>query len=85
MDCSPPGSSVGRILQERILEWVAIPSLGDLSDPGMEPRSPVLQTDSLLSEPLGAPIGQSYQKFTSEKVITVVLSIGVPFYQLSQC
>ena len=29
------------------------PSPGDLSDPGMEPRSPVLQADSLLSEPLG--------------------------------
>ena len=25
MDCSPPGSSVHRILQARILEWVAIP------------------------------------------------------------
>ena len=25
MDCSPPGSSVHGILQERILEWVAIP------------------------------------------------------------
>ena len=24
MDCSPPGSSVHRILQVRILEWVAI-------------------------------------------------------------
>ena len=24
MDCSPPGSSVHRILQARILEWVAI-------------------------------------------------------------
>jgi len=24
MDCSPPGSSVHGILQERILEWVAI-------------------------------------------------------------
>ena len=24
MDCSPPGSSVHRILQERVLEWVAI-------------------------------------------------------------
>ena len=24
MDCSPPGSSVCRILQARILEWVAI-------------------------------------------------------------
>ena len=26
MDCSPPGSSVHGILQERILEWVAMPS-----------------------------------------------------------
>ena len=25
MDCSPPGSSVHRILQRRILEWVVIP------------------------------------------------------------
>ena len=25
MDCSPPGSSVHKILQPRILEWVAIP------------------------------------------------------------
>ena len=26
VDCSPPGSSVHRILQGRILEWVAMPS-----------------------------------------------------------
>ena len=26
LDCSPPGSSVHGILQERILEWVAISS-----------------------------------------------------------
>ena len=25
MDCSPPGSSVHRILQARILKWVAMP------------------------------------------------------------
>ena len=36
MDCSLPGSSVHGILQARILEWVAIPSPGDLLDPGME-------------------------------------------------
>ena len=28
MDCSPPDSSVHRILQARILEWVAIPIPG---------------------------------------------------------
>ena len=37
MDGSLPGSSVHGILQARILEWVAIPPLGDLPDPGIEP------------------------------------------------
>ena len=32
------------------------PSPGDLPDPGIEPRSPVLQMDSLPSEPPGKPI-----------------------------
>ena len=31
------------------------PSPGDLSDPGMEPRSSTLQVDSLPSEPPGKP------------------------------
>ena len=29
------------------------PSSGDLPDPGIEPRSPTLQADALLSEPQG--------------------------------
>jgi len=49
MDCSPPGSSVHGIFQARILEWVAMPSSG------VKPSSPVLQVDSLLSEPPGKP------------------------------
>ena len=36
MDCSPPGSSVHRILQARILEWVAMPS----SRGSFQPRDP---------------------------------------------
>ena len=32
------------------------PSPGDLPDPGIEPASPALQADSLLSEPPGKPI-----------------------------
>ena len=32
-----------------------LPSLGDLPNPGMEPRSPALQADSLPVEPLGKP------------------------------
>ena len=32
------------------------PSPGDLPNPGIEPGSPALQTDALLSAPLGKPI-----------------------------
>ena len=38
----PPGSSVLGISQARILEWVVIPSPGDLPDPGIKPTSPAL-------------------------------------------
>ena len=37
IDCVPPESSVHVIFQARILECVAIPNLGDPSDPGIEP------------------------------------------------
>ena len=33
MDCSPQGSSVHEIVQAGILQWVAMPSPGDLPDP----------------------------------------------------
>ena len=36
MDCSLSDSSVHRILQERILEWVVMPSSGDFPNPGIE-------------------------------------------------
>ena len=42
MDCSPPDSSVYEISQARILEWVLFPSLGDLPDQRIEPKSPTL-------------------------------------------
>ena len=41
------------ILQVRILEWVAFPFSGDLPNPGIEPRSPALQVDSLPAQPPG--------------------------------
>ena len=55
MDCSPPGSPVHGILQARILEQVSFPPPVDLPDPGIEPRSPALLADSLISEPTGKP------------------------------
>ena len=47
MDCSLPGSSVPGVLQARILEWLPCPP----PDSRIEPGSPVLQADSLSSEP----------------------------------
>ena len=55
MDCSLPGSPVHGNVQARILEWVACPPPGDLPNPGIEPRSPTLEADSLPSEPTGKP------------------------------
>ena len=56
-DCSPPGSSVHGILQAKILSGLPFPPPGDLSHPGIEPGSPALEADSLLSEPPEKPLG----------------------------
>ena len=40
-----------QILQARIPQWLPCPPPGDLPNPGIEPRSPAMQTDSLSSEP----------------------------------
>ena len=53
MDFGPPGSSLCGIFQAWILEWVAIPFPRDIPSPGIKARSPVLQVDSLPSEPPG--------------------------------
>ena len=55
MECNPSDCSVHGILQARILDWVTIPSPGDLPNPGIEPPSPAFQADSLPSEPPGSP------------------------------
>ena len=62
LDCSSPGSSVHGISQARILNWVSIPSSGDLPDPGIKPMSsvsPVLQVDSLPLSHRGSPFHES--------------------------
>ena len=49
---------------------LSFPSLGDLSDPGIEPRSPALQADAFPSEPPG-----SYSSYQFAVVINI-------FYQM---
>ena len=71
MDCSLPHSSVHGILQAKILEWVAIPFSRGSSDPGMEPRSPVSQADSLPSD----PPGEALRKYSER-----VFKQGLPWW-----
>ena len=52
--CDPKDLDHG-ILQARILEWVAFSFTRGSPNPGIEPRSPTLQTDSLPAEPQGKP------------------------------
>ena len=55
MDCSPSGSSVHRILQARILEWVGMPPPGGLPNPGIEPVSLMSPASAVGSLPLVPP------------------------------
>ena len=51
--CDPMDRTVPGILQARILEWVALPFSRASSHPGIKPRCPALQPDSLPAEPQG--------------------------------
>ena len=47
---------------------LSFPSPGDLPNPGIEPRSPVLQADALPSEPPGRPSQLSFFKKSVRKL-----------------
>ena len=55
MDCGPPGSSVLRDSPGEYWRGLPWPPPGDLPDPGIEPRFPALQADSLSAELPGKP------------------------------
>ena len=58
MDYSLPGSSVHEgFLRQEFWSGLPFPSPEDLPNPGIEPGSPALQADSLLSEPRGNSLG----------------------------
>ena len=52
---NPMDYTVHGIVQARILKWIAFLSPGDLPNPGIKPRSPALQVDSLPAEPPWEP------------------------------
>ena len=76
VDCSLPGSSVHGILKARIWSGLPFPSPGDLSDPSIEPRSPAVQADSLLSEPPGKPMNTGVGSHSKPKDEN--MQLGVP-------
>ena len=55
MDCSPPGSSVHRILQEEYWSGLPFPPPGDLPDPEIRPLSPALAGEFLPLSHLRSP------------------------------
>ena len=78
MDSRLPGFSVHGSFQARILEWSPFSSPGDLPNPGIKPRSPALQADSLLSEPPGKLTHnkQSVNVYTCLQMLHSVLIIN---------
>ena len=55
MDCSPQAPLSLGFSRPDYWNGLPCPPPGDLLNPGIKPRSPLLQADALLSEPPGKP------------------------------
>ena len=55
VDWNPPGSCPWEFSRQGYWNGLSCPPPADLPNPGIEPRSPTLQVDSLPSEPPGKP------------------------------
>ena len=73
MDCSLPGSSVHGILQARYWSGLQFPSPGDLPYPGLEPRSPAMQADSL-------PTEQNVNMGLNKHAVLITIDAQILFY-----
>ena len=85
-DCSPPGFSIMAFSRPEYWSGLPFPSPGDLPDPGIEPRSPAFQADTLTSEPPGKPMVISETKETPvilciKPVYNTVDSLVCPRFQ----
>ena len=77
-------------LQDRILEWVAVPFSRGLPNPGIEPGSPALGVDSLPAEPQAKPkntgvssLSLLQQIFPTQELNHCLLHCRWILYQLS--
>ena len=87
MDFSLSGFSVHGIFRAEYWNGLPFPSPGDLPDPGIEPGSPALRADALLSEPGGISIvlKVTYLKIllddsASDIIITYLLP-ALPYFE----
>ena len=53
------------------------PPPGDLPNPGIEPRSPALQEDSLPSEPPGKPYGTYRELLLENLLVFSVIAVNI--------
>ena len=62
-------SSVHGIFWARIMEWVAFPSPGNLPDPWIKSKFPILQADSLPLSHQGSPYSLGKEMATHSKIL----------------
>ena len=55
MDCRPSDFSVQKFSRQEYWSGLPFSSSGHLPDPGIKPRSPALQAELFMCEPLGKP------------------------------
>ena len=77
---APPSMGLSR---QEYWSGVPFPSPGDLPDPGIEPRSPILQADALTSEPLVIFFCPMFSKYFTTNIgdnINTVICKGGSLY-----
>ena len=80
MDCNPPGSSAhGDSPRQEYWSGILFPLPGDLPNPGIEPRSPASQADSLPSELPGKPPNEDI--INGLKIIALVFRWSPSFFK----
>ena len=82
MDYSPSSCTIHRILQARILEWVAFSR--DLPDPGIKPGSATLQADFLPFEPPGKLSLSLCLSVSLSLCVSLSLSLSI-YKHMKQC
>ena len=75
---APPSMGFSR---QEYWSGLPFPSPGDLPDPGIEPRSPVLQADALTSEPQGSLYMFSLLKNWLRRLFCRFLTSGSQFWK----